>query len=137
MVGNFLSATVGTRSVCEDLAIRLTFPGRRVLTTSNQQNRLLRMLDMVHTVWTRRSEYSVANVDVYSGLAFVWAEVVCLLLRIIGKPYVLTLHGGNLPEFAGRWPRRVGRLLRSAAAVTTPSRYLLEKLTPFRIRSLT
>lgn len=132
MVGNFLSSTIGTRSVCEDLATRLTGSGRRVLTTSNQPGRLLRMLDMVGTVWTRRSEYSLANVDVYSGLAFVWAEVVCLILRLIGKPYVLTLHGGNLPEFARRWPRRARYLLKSAAAVTTPSQYLTEKMKTFR-----
>jgi glycosyltransferase involved in cell wall biosynthesis len=132
MVGNFLSSTIGARGFCEDLAARLTGSGRRVITTSNQPSRLLRMLDMVGTVWSKRSEYTLANVEVYSGLAFVWAEVVSLILRLIGKPYVLTLHGGNLPEFADRWPRRVGHLLRSAAAVTTPSRYLLEQMKAFR-----
>jgi glycosyltransferase involved in cell wall biosynthesis len=132
LVGNFLSSTHCTRSVCEDLATRLASQGRMILTTSNQPIRFLRLLDMVTTVWNKRSEYTVASVDTYSGLAFVWAEVVCLVLRFIGKPYVLTLHGGNLPEFAASWPRRVGHLLRSAAAVTTPSRYLLERMKPFR-----
>jgi glycosyltransferase involved in cell wall biosynthesis len=132
LVGNFLSSSLSTRGVCEDLAVKLASRGRTVLTTSNKPIRCLRLLDMLKTVWTKRSEYTVASVDTYSGLAFVWAEVACLLLTLIGKPYVLILHGGNLPQFAGRWPRRVGRLLRSAAAVTTPSRYLLERMTPFR-----
>jgi glycosyltransferase involved in cell wall biosynthesis len=58
--------------------------------------------------------------------------MVCGLLRLLGKPHVLTLHGGDLPDFARRWPARVGRLLRSADAVTTPSRYLLERMQPYQ-----
>ena len=125
MVGNFLSSTNGNRGVCEDLADRFTASGRTVLTTSNRASRVLRLLDMINTVWSRRSEYTLANVDVYSGLSFIWAEIVCLILSLIGKPYVLTLHGGNLPEFARH-------LLSSAAAVTTPSRYLLDQMQLFR-----
>jgi hypothetical protein len=37
---------------------------------------------------------------VYSGRAFVWAELVCLALRMVRRPYILTFHGGNLPAFA-------------------------------------
>jgi glycosyltransferase involved in cell wall biosynthesis len=74
----------------------------------------------------------VAQVDIYSGSAFVWAEAVCQTLQWIGKPYVLTLHGGGLPLFAAQWSRRVRRLLGSAFAVTTPSGYLLEEMLPYR-----
>ena len=70
--------------------------------------------------------------DVFSGPAFVWAEVVCATLRLAGKPYVLTLHGGALPAFAQCWPGRVRRLLMSAAAVTTPSRFLFETMAQYR-----
>jgi glycosyltransferase involved in cell wall biosynthesis len=87
---------------------------------------------MAATAWGRRAEYDVAEVDVFSGLAFVWAEAVCALLRRAKKPYVLVLHGGNLPDFACRAPERVEKLLRSAARVTTPSRYLLSQMHRFR-----
>jgi glycosyltransferase involved in cell wall biosynthesis len=66
---------------------------------------------------------------VYSGAAFLWAETAAWLLKKLNKPFVLTLHGGNLPTFAARWPVRVSRLLQSANVVTTPSGYLMEKLT--------
>jgi glycosyltransferase involved in cell wall biosynthesis len=79
---------------------------------------------MLKTVWSRRNDYSVALVDVFSGLAFSWAETVAWSLRRLGKPYVMTLHGGGLPEFAARWPQRVRTLLHSAIAVTSPSGYL-------------
>jgi glycosyltransferase involved in cell wall biosynthesis len=131
LVGNFLSGSVGTRGVCEDLAARLR-AGRRVVATSAEPRRVRRLLDMVRTAWRRRNDYTVAQVDVYSGPAFIWAEIVAGVLRLLGKPYILTLHGGNLPAFASRWPRRVRRLLASARAVTTPSEYLREGLSALR-----
>ncbi|HJU65676.1 MAG TPA: glycosyltransferase family 4 protein [Gemmatimonadaceae bacterium] len=105
-----------------------------MITTSSQLHRGRRLLDMMWTSWRRRHDYAVALVDVYSGPAFVWAEAVCWTLRRARKPYVLTLHGGELPRFTARWPWRVRRLLRSAAAVTTPSRYLLEAMSAYSSR---
>jgi glycosyltransferase involved in cell wall biosynthesis len=87
---------------------------------------------MIMTVWRFRRLYTVANVDVYSGRAFLWAEVVCHLLRMLRKPLILTLHGGGLPDFAKRWPGRVRRLLAKANKVTAPSSYLLEQMRPYR-----
>lgn len=132
LVGNFLSATVGQRSISEELAARLAAGGWPILTTSAKPGRLARVFDMAQAVWRWRDEYTVAHVEVYSGRAFFWAELVCGLLRRLGKPYLLTLHGGNLPAFAQRHQQRVSRLLRSALTVTTPSRYLLEQLVAYR-----
>jgi glycosyltransferase involved in cell wall biosynthesis len=87
---------------------------------------------MLATAWRRRRQYSVAQIDVFSGPAFIWAELVCRLLRALGKPYVLSLHGGGLPAFAQKWPARVLRLLGSANAVTTPSRYLQAEMERYR-----
>jgi len=132
LVGNFLSATrPGSYTVCESLARRLSSAGWTVLTTSDKQARLSRPVDMLMTVWRRRGDYAVAQVDVYSGPSFIWAEGVCWLLRRLGKPFALTLHGGNLPAFARRWPGRVRRLLHSASVVTTPSRYLQQSLSSY------
>lgn len=127
-VGNFLSSSRASLTVGEALAARLAAAGWITLTTSDKQRRLARLADMVGTVWQRRADYDVAVVDVYSGAAFVWAEAVATALHAAGRPYVLTLHGGNLPAFAARWPRRVRRLLRGADTVTTPSKYLRDRL---------
>ncbi|MGA7731702.1 MAG: glycosyltransferase family 4 protein [Chloroflexia bacterium] len=132
MVGNFLSSSTGVRGVCEELAGRLSAAGWQVLTTSDRQGRIARLLDMLASVWRHRHRYAVAQVDVYSGPAFLWARAVCRLLRQLGKPYVLTLHGGNLPAFSRRHPRAVRRLLTSAAVVTAPSRYLYDQMRPYR-----
>jgi len=123
---------MGIPSVCQDLASHLADSNWTVLRTSWYRNRICRLVDMVRTVVRKRREYAVAHVDVYSGRAFIWAEIVCKLLLWMGKPYILSLHGGNLPTFAKRWPHRVRRLLTSAAAVTTPSTYLHVNMRQYR-----
>lgn len=132
MVGNFLSGSGRTRSICEDLAERLRGGGWQVVMTSHRVGRLSRLMGMLSTTYRKRHEYAVAQVDVYSGAAFCWSEAVAWLLRSLGKPYVLSLHGGNLPDFARRWPNRVRRLLHSAAVVTVPSQYLLRQMAAYR-----
>jgi glycosyltransferase involved in cell wall biosynthesis len=132
LVGNFLSASTGTRGVCEDLAAALKIAGWPVLSTSSRLNRFARLIDFLLTVLLKRNNYNVAQVDVYSGPAFLWAEVVCWALKTVQKPYILTLHGGNLPVFASRSGKRVQRLLRSSSAVTTPSTYLHQEMRHYR-----
>jgi glycosyltransferase involved in cell wall biosynthesis len=131
IIGNFLSGVGGSRCVCEELAHRLSGRGWKVWSASCRRNRLARLADMVWAVWSKRKDYEIAHIDVFSSAAFFWAEAVCLVLRVAQKPYVLTLRGGQLPHFSHRWPRRVRRLLSSASIVTAPSGYLQESLARF------
>jgi glycosyltransferase involved in cell wall biosynthesis len=124
----------GSHSVSQELAGHLRDCGFNTITVSHRATRWQRFLEMLTTIWWQRREYQVAHVQVFSGLAFVWAEVTCALLGLLGKPFLLTLHGGNLPPFAQRWPRRVTRLLNSAAVVTTPSRYLFEAMQQYCVK---
>jgi glycosyltransferase involved in cell wall biosynthesis len=132
IVGNFLHAATGTFGVCEELATQLASADWQVVTTSHYRQRFLRLADMLASIWTKRHHYAVAQLDVYSGPSFLWAETACWLLRRLGRPYVLTLHGGALPEFSATRTRRVTRLLASAAAVTTPSGYLSAGMSRYR-----
>ncbi len=132
LVGNFLSGSIGTYSVCEGLANRLELQGWTVHRTSARKSRLPRLADMIFTILSRRDRYDVVQVDVYSGPAFLWAEMAAHLLKALRKPFVLTLHGGNLPRFAHRHPIRVHRVLATANAVTTPSRYLQAHMQTYR-----
>ena len=87
---------------------------------------------MITTIFRNRNNFDVAHIDVFSGSAFIWAEVTAWILRLLSKPYILTLHGGNLPNFAAKYSRRVRTLLISANAVTTPSDYLLVQMQMYR-----
>ncbi len=130
-VGNFLSRHLATPTVGEELSARLAAAGWPVVWTSDKRPRLARLLDMQRTIWTR-GPFAVAQIDVYSGAAFLWAELAAWSLRRRRTPYLLTLHGGRLPAFARRWPRRVRRLLSRARMVTTPSAYLARAMAPYR-----
>lgn len=124
LISNLFAAGDTYGGICKELALHLSEDGWQVIATSAVDNRWIRPFDMLKTIWRTRKYYSIVQIDVFSGSAFLWAEAVCLVLSLLKKPYVLTLRGGKLPQFAKRWPGRVKRLLASAAAVTTPSRYL-------------
>jgi glycosyltransferase involved in cell wall biosynthesis len=132
LVGNFLSGSGMSRGVCEDLAIRLREAGWLVRTTSSRPGRARRLLSMLWAVWACRRGYSVCQVDVFSGPAFGWAFAVTTMLRLLRKPFVLTLHGGRLPGFSRQWRHLVRFTLRSARVVTAPSPYLREAMRPYR-----
>lgn len=132
ILGNFLSRSHFTCSIAEELSHRVTENGWSVITSSAKFNRIARLLDMIFTTWITRKTYSCAQVDVYSGPAFLWAEAVSMVLRILKKPFLLTLHGGNLPTFARRWPARMHYLLYGANVVGTPSLYIQQNLKSHR-----
>lgn len=139
IVGNFLSLSAGNKTggsygVCEELAERLEDAGWHVLRVSSKRNRVLKFMDMILCALAHRQEYAVAQVDVYSGWAFLWVWCLSYLLNVLRKPFVLTLHGGLLPLYALRFPGRVRRVLSRAAVVTTPSGYLLELMSPYTSR---
>lgn len=124
LIGNFLSSSVGIRGVSEDLRMRLVANGWNVYWASDQLNKIHRLFDMIVAVYRFRKMYKVANVEVYSGDAFIWAELVCRFLTLLRKSFNLSLHGGILADFAKRYPHRVQCLLTFATHVNTPSRYL-------------
>ena len=131
-VGNFLSHSSLATQGCEEFSNRFELDGWEVLRTSAKSGRTARLLDMVSTVVRRRNDFDLAHIDVFSGKAFIWSEAVASILRALGKPYVLTLHGGRLPEFSSSRPRRTRRLLDGARVVTCPSSHLAERLGAFR-----
>lgn len=130
-IGNFLSKQ-GNPGYCEELSAKLASDGFSMITASERPSRASRFVDMVRTTWERRRDYDVAIIDVFSGAAFLWAEAVAQILRRLRKPFVLTLHGGRLPRFGERWPRRVRHLLEAATQVTAPSRYMQEQMATYR-----
>jgi len=75
MIGNYLSQPKHNRNIWNDLAERLAEDGWGVLTTSHQENQVLRLLDMLQTILFRRKQYALAQIDVFSGKAFVFAEL--------------------------------------------------------------
>lgn len=132
LVANFLSHAGGSRAMMEDLAERLQHKSSLLICTSTYFNRWLRGADMLFTTTVYRSRYKLAIVDLFSGPAFIWGEAVSILLSRLHCPFIFVLRGGALPDFATCWPKRVKNCLNRATVVTTPSRYLLERMRPYR-----
>lgn len=130
-IGNFLPPASANPTYADSLTRRLGSRGWSPITASRRSGRIARLVDMLSTTWRTRHAFEVAHISLFSGAAFVWAEAVTTELRALGKPYVVTLHGGLLPSFAGRWPRRVRRLLEGARRVTAPSSFLRTELAPY------
>jgi len=131
MIGNYLSSPRHNRNVWQALAERLTMVGWDVITTSSKESQFLRLLDMLADIIFRRKDYDLAQIDVFSGKAFIFAECCAGLLHLYHKPIILTLHGGGLPAFAEQFPKRVSRLFSLAAEVITPSPFLQQSLSFF------
>lgn len=132
LLGSYLPGSKGSLAIGESLAQALSEAGLDIHLASRQPIKVLRLLDMLQTIWHLRKKMDLTLVEIYSGPAFFWAEACCSLLNWLHKPFILTLHGGNLPAFAQQHPWRVRRLLRSAAAVTAPSPYLQQSLEAIR-----
>jgi glycosyltransferase involved in cell wall biosynthesis len=132
VVGSFLPGFKLERYAGGNLAVEIANAGGKVITTSARRWQALRLADMLLTAYQHRRNYDIAHITVFSGRAFIYAECLLALLARLGKPCTLSLHGGNLPDFSSRYPRRVRRLLTRAAFVVCPSAYLFEQMKPYR-----
>jgi len=102
--------------------------GWRIQSASDKKQRVLRLADMIGKALKDRSEYSIALIDVFSGKAFYYAELLTLLLKTLKKRIILVLHGGALLEFEQKCPHRVRNLLTRADRVVSPSQNLARGL---------
>jgi glycosyltransferase involved in cell wall biosynthesis len=130
-IGNFAAAGRGMHTISEELTVRLAECGWRIITVSRHTGRIKRMLNILTTILDRRHEYDLAGVEVYSGMAFLWAEISSLLLTGLHKPLVLVLHGGGLVEYAKDHPDRMRRLLKRGSVIVTPSFFLQSGLASY------
>lgn len=130
LIGNHFRSKKSNLNIWHELPVRLQGIGWETIVTSKKRCRILRIADMVWTIMSKR--YHIAEVDVFSGPSFLWVELSVIILKILKKPIILTLHGGNLPVFANKHSKRVQRVLASADAVVAPSAYLQIRLSQFR-----
>ncbi len=123
-IGSFLSTKGSNQSVSTDILDRLADRGWRGLYSSSYRNKAIRLMDMVFSTVTQRKIYHIASIEVFSGQAFIFAEILSLIFTLLEKPFVCTLHGGRLVDFEGQNRKRVWQLLHRATRVVTPSQYL-------------
>jgi hypothetical protein len=99
IVGNFLSSHGLTPQVCETLSIAFRGEDWEVLTSSDKQSKAARMFDIVSSLIMNKNRYDLLIVDTFAGPGFWFATAAAKTASFLKKPYVLNLHGGNLPDF--------------------------------------
>ena len=72
--------------------------GYEVTYSSQKKNKIIRFCDMVTSFFKYYSKTDIVLIDTYSTLNFYYALVISQLCRIVKKPYIPILHGGNLPS---------------------------------------
>ena len=108
----------------EILAPRLAQAGYTCLLTSPVRNRYLRLLDIIQTLVRARRRIDIICLQAYSGPSIVVELVVGILAKMIRRPVVTVLHGGDMPAFMSRHPRVTKRVLGYTCVLVTPSPYL-------------
>ena len=98
--------------------------GYQVLETSQIVNRYKRLIDIIYSLIRWRNQYDLAIINVFSGPAFIVADISSYLLKVLKKPFIVVLHGGNLPNFSSSRQKWVKRVLKRAHRIVSPSRYL-------------
>jgi glycosyltransferase involved in cell wall biosynthesis len=106
------------------LANRMAAERYAVVTASSRINRYARMADIVTTLVQHRRAIDVVCLQVYGGPSFVVEDLASRVSQQLGKPLVMTLHGGAMPEFMSRFPRWTKSVLRRADCLVAPSEFL-------------
>lgn len=123
-IGNDLYTSTGYPTTMDNLCNLLTSEGFSVMRTSNKKNKIVRIFNMVWTILAYRKTYDIAIIDTYSTWNFYYAYLCSVLLRIIDKPYIPILHGGNLPKRLKHSPRMSKQIFGNSKINIAPSEYL-------------
>lgn len=125
-VGNKLSSLGFTPTSVEYLGNLLDKSGYGMLYAGEKKNKASRFASILAILLLKRSQYDLVLIDVYSTLAFYFAFTASCIARMLHKPYITLLHGGNLPSRFAKSPMLVRALLGKATAIVSPSPYLYQ-----------
>ena len=121
--GNKLAIHGRSKSVLETL-VPLLNEFCEVKSYSNKRNQYFRLFDMIWHFFTKGLRSDLIMIDVYSTKNFYFAYILACLSSIFNKPFILFLHGGNLPERYSRSKTKVDYIFRRARSIVAPSGYL-------------
>ena len=121
-IGSFLSATRGSKGIGESLAERLIEDGIEIILVSKYENKILRLLDILFSILLYRQRK--IHIDVFSGSAFIIADIASKFAKFRNKEILFTLHGGKLIEFASTKMTKIHQVFSRANYIQTPSLFL-------------
>lgn len=125
-IGNKLSKHGYTPTNIETLGPLLEQEGFKFYYSSDKNNQLIRLLDMVWGVLKYRNKIDYVIIDTYSTFSFWYAFMTSQLCRIFRLKYIPILHGGNLPYRLNKNPRLCKMIFNHSYKNVAPSGYLMD-----------
>ncbi len=123
-IGNKLTNTGKTATTIDTLGCGLEQSGYKVTYASSYTNIVLRLIDMLWTVFKHRTTVDYVLIDTYSTLNFYYAYAVSAICRLLKLKYIPILHGGNLPERLKTSPKLSAAIFNNAYVNVSPSHYV-------------
>lgn len=97
-----------------------------IFTASDKKNQLVRLIDMLYTIWKHRKNAGLVLIDSYSTQAFWYAYLSARFSKLLGIPFVPFLHGGNFPNRLPVLKKYTPNIFGQSAINISPSIYLKE-----------
>ena len=123
-VGNKLKGSKQSVTTIDTLSNLLTEEGYKVFTTSDKQNKFLRLLDMIFTFLKLHKKLDFMLIDTYSTSNFMYAYLLSVLAKTFKIKYIPILHGGNLPDRLLNSPKMSDQIFKNSYKNIAPSNYL-------------
>ena len=123
-IGNKLSKHGKTLTSIETLGPQLEALGYTVLYASHYKNVVLRLFDMICSIFINRKRVDKVLIDTYSKYAFWYAIISGWVCRRVAIPYCPILHGGNLPKRLQNNPKLCASYFGQSQVNIAPSNYL-------------
>jgi glycosyltransferase involved in cell wall biosynthesis len=123
-IGNDLSKKSKYQSTMATLSGLLEMEEFHVYRASSLNNKTLRMLEMLWTVFNLKNQVQFILIDTYSTSNFYFAFLTSQLARLLRKKYIPILHGGDLPKRLDRNPLLSKMIFKNSFTNVAPSGYL-------------
>lgn len=123
-IGNKLLKHGFSATSIETLGALLEQENYKLYYSSSKKNKFLRFLDMFFTALFKARKADYVLIDTYSTSNFWYAIVVSQICRILNKPYIPILRGGDLPNRLESSPYLSKLVFSNSLCNIAPSEYL-------------
>lgn len=134
-IGNKLSKRGNSVTGMETLIPQLSSLGYTVIGTSDKQNQLWRLIDMLYHTIRYSSGLDFVLIDTYSYKGFIYAAIISRVCQFLNLPYIPILRGGNLPSRLDKSPNECKRMFTRSYSNVAPSNYLLSEFEKRKIEA--
>ena len=132
-IGNKLAVHGHNPTTIDTLSVLFANEGYHVVSASSRSNKVVRILDMLATLFRHAKTTDFVIIDTYSTANFWYAFLVSQCCRILKCRYIPFLHGGNLPERLSKSPRWCRMIFNNAYRNVAPSLYLKQIFEDFKV----